>query len=160
VLTGTASRPLKPNQVPVNPPAHWEDPYIYQDLRGHWHLLAHVYNVVPFATTGINYISGHGFSEDGLSWNMTAIEPYGYNVSSLVLHKQPAVARDVWARFLTDRLWLQVTYDDGSHASVATRERPKLIFDEKTKEPGKRELTTTLPVLVMHESIFIELRIR
>jgi hypothetical protein len=29
-----------------------------------------------------------------------------------------------------------VTYVDGSHAPVATRERPKLIFDEHTKEPA------------------------
>ena len=43
--------------------------YIYQDLRGHWHLLAHVYNTAPFATTGLNYISGHGFSQDG-EWNV------------------------------------------------------------------------------------------
>ena len=39
---------------------------------------------------------------------MTLIEPYSYNV----------------------------TYDDGSHASLATRERPKLIFDPTTKEPA------------------------
>ena len=42
----------------ITPPAHWEDPYIYQDKRGHWHLLAHVYNTAPFATTKLNYISG------------------------------------------------------------------------------------------------------
>jgi hypothetical protein len=48
------------------------------------------------------------FALAGLNWNMTLIEPYSYNV----------------------------TYDDGSHASLATRERPKLIFDPTTKEPA------------------------
>ena len=36
--------------------------------------MAHVYNTAPFATTGLNYISGHGFSEDGLHWS-EASEP-------------------------------------------------------------------------------------
>eukprot|EP00040_Diaphanoeca_grandis_P022248 m.119183 g.119183 ORF g.119183 m.119183 type:complete len:551 (+) comp28720_c1_seq7:201-1853(+) len=95
------------NRAP-NPSATWEDPYIYQDLRGHWHLLAHVYNVVPFATSNSNYISGHGFSRDGLHWNISLVEPYSYNVS----------------------------YSDGTFANVATRERPKLVFDQRTKEPS------------------------
>ena len=84
------------------------DPYIYQDQRNHWHLLAHVYNTVPFKATGLNYISGHGFSFDGVHWNLSKVEPYSYNV----------------------------TYDDGTSALVATRERPKLIFDPKTREPS------------------------
>jgi hypothetical protein len=42
------------------------------------------------------FISGHAFSETGLDWTFTQtpLEPYGYNV----------------------------TYTDGSHASLATRE--------------------------------------
>ena len=64
-----------------------QDPYIYQDLRGHWHLLAHVYNTAPFATTGLNYISGHGFSEDGLHWS-EASEPSAA-LSSLLCCRRP-----------------------------------------------------------------------
>lgn len=66
------------------------DPYIYQDQRNHWHLLAHVYNTVPFKATGLNYISGHGFSKDGVHWNLTNIEPYRLrhlsNAEILFLH--------------------------------------------------------------------------
>ena len=40
-----------------------------------------------------------GFSQGKVRRNMSTIEPYGYNV----------------------------TYDDGSHASLATRERPKFV---------------------------------
>ena len=40
-----------------------------------------------------------GFSQEKVRRNMSTIEPYGYNV----------------------------TYDDGSHASLATRERPKFV---------------------------------
>ncbi len=39
---------------------------------------------------------------------MTLVEPYSYNV----------------------------TYDDGTHASLATRERPKFIFDPNSKDPS------------------------
>ena len=70
----SSALPINPTPLPLDPVAHWEDPYIYQDLRGHWHLLSHVYNTAPFATTGLNYISGHGFSEDGLHWS-EASEP-------------------------------------------------------------------------------------
>jgi hypothetical protein len=87
----------------------WEDPYIYQDKRGYWHLLAHTYTTAPFASTKINYVSGHGFSHDGLSWNISRIEPYSYLVN----------------------------YTDAAPAPVATRERPKFMFDEVTGEPSQ-----------------------
>eukprot|EP01052_Picozoa_sp_SAG31_P020836 SAG31_NODE_1584_length_7827_cov_2.129788_4_plen_364_part_00 len=82
--------------------------FIYQDLRGNWHMLAHVYNLAPYNSTKLNFISGHGWSKDGLHWNLSKVEPYSFNVS----------------------------YDDGTHALVATRERPKFVFDETSGEPS------------------------
>ena len=73
------------------------------------HLLAHVYTTQPYAPNQLNRIAGHGFSTDGLHWNLTAgVEPYSYNV----------------------------TYSDGTSALVATRERPIIVFDPKTNEPA------------------------
>jgi hypothetical protein len=53
-------------------------------------------------TPQCNFISGHLFSRDGLTnWTVSPTEPYSYNL----------------------------TYSDGSTGLVATRERPKLLFD-------------------------------
>ena len=95
---------------------HWEDPFIWQDMQGHWHILAHVYNLLPCGdgdpskvTAACNYTSGHIFSRDGLTnWNMADAEPYSLKIDN-----------------------------DGSAGLVATRERPKLLFDEITSEPTR-----------------------
>jgi hypothetical protein len=84
-------------------------------MRGHWHILAHVFNTLPCGdgdpskvTASCNYISGHLFSRDGLSnWTVAREEPYSFKIQ----------------------------YSDGSSGLVATRERPKLLFDEVTGEP-------------------------
>jgi hypothetical protein len=48
------------------------------------------------------------FSRDGLTnWSVSDVEPFSFNIS----------------------------YEDGSHGLVATRERPKLLFDAVSKEP-------------------------
>ena len=90
---------------------------VWQDARGHWHALAHVYTgskpcggTSPATiTTKCNYISGHMYSRDGLgNWTVSDVEPYSYNISYS---------------------------DGGSNSVVATRERPKLLFDSNTKAP-------------------------
>ena len=52
---------------------------------------------------------------------MTLIEPYSYNV----------------------------TYDDGTHASLATRERPKFIFD-KNRNPVYGPTYLCVIMLTLH----------
>lgn len=47
-------------------------------------------------------VSAHSFSADGYNWFMSSVPPYG----------------------------TQVELADGSHITVATRERPKLYFNE------------------------------
>lgn len=95
--------------------AAWEDPFLWQDSRGHWHALSHVYTATRTCgntsassiTSECNYISGHLFSRNGINWTVSDIEPYSFNIS----------------------------YSDGTGEIVATRERPKLLFDRATKEP-------------------------
>jgi hypothetical protein len=75
---------------------HWEDPFLFIDARG-FHILAHVYSMEAFPS---NTISGLAFSESGLDWTWSEVEPYGN-----------AVERT-----------------DGTVDHFATMERPKLLF--------------------------------
>jgi hypothetical protein len=51
----------------------WEDPFLYVDHRGSWHVLAHSWN-----HTDDFDISGHYFSPDGLSWTASTTQPFGH----------------------------------------------------------------------------------
>lgn len=79
----------------------YEDPFLYVDARGNWHLLFHVYTLDVPATCVNSTVSGHWFSPDGLSWTASPTAPFGNNVA----------------------------FTDGSAMTVATRERPKLLFN-------------------------------
>lgn len=61
--------------IDLHPPhGGWEDPFLFFDRRGHFHILSHVYSK---AGSGINNtISGHAFSVDGLSWTFSQTQPY------------------------------------------------------------------------------------
>ena len=84
-------------------------------MRGHWHALGHVFasekcgtSDPKSVTAACNPISGHLFSRDGLTnWTTSDVEPYSFAVD----------------------------YDDGTSGLLATRERPKLLFDATTGEP-------------------------
>jgi hypothetical protein len=81
----------------------WEDPFLFVDRRGHFHLLAHVWTSQPYVSSSVALpISGHAFSEDGLSWSFSAHQPYSNAVSRA----------------------------DGSVQYFATLERPKLLFGD------------------------------
>lgn len=55
-----------------------EDPFLWQDARGHWHILAHTWCAPAWPAFTI---SGHAFSEDLLHWTFSMVEPYGANVT-------------------------------------------------------------------------------
>ena len=57
----------------------WEDPYLWFDVRGNWHILAHAYTQSTYPVAG-NKISGHGFSKDGIKWHWGEDEPYSNTV--------------------------------------------------------------------------------
>lgn len=86
---------------------NYEDPFFFIDARGNWHILYHVYrtggesahNCTPGNDGAV--VSGHYFSQDGLSWITSPTMPY-LNV---------------------------ITLADGTNQLLTTRERPKMIFN-------------------------------
>eukprot|EP01050_Picozoa_sp_SAG11_P006274 SAG11_NODE_480_length_9107_cov_7.433171_2_plen_1065_part_00 len=101
-LTGRwTSRPIFAGVSPptVRPHKFWEDPVLFMDAQNHWHILAHCY--VPHYDESNDYVSGHLFSEDGLIWNESGVEPYRHTVS----------------------------FQGGQVQNFSTLERPKLVVD-------------------------------
>ena len=78
---------------------HWEDPSLWFDARGNWHVLYHVYCLLPYAQRH-ECASGHAFSRDGLDWVFSNVQPY----SGLV------------------------NFTDGTAITFSTRERPHVVF--------------------------------
>ena len=100
-----AQFPTKASLVANGVPGHYEDPILYMDRRGHWHVIWHVYNsTTPCGACTDSTVSGHHFSADGVEWHASKVQPYTNKVE----------------------------FTNGSVLTVATRERPKLIFDPIT----------------------------
>ena len=90
------------------PKGSYEDPNLYIDHRGHFHVLWHVYSVSEHPPHGHecvdSTVSGHSFSPDGITWYDSPIQPYT----------------------------TQILLTSGMTVTAATRERPRLIFDSST----------------------------
>lgn len=78
---------------------NWEDPYLWFDLAGNFHVMYHVYCLDPYSAHN-ECNAGHAFSADGWTWTFAADEPY----SGLV------------------------NFTDGTSHRFSTRERPHLVF--------------------------------
>eukprot|EP00049_Salpingoeca_infusionum_P001842 m.51412 g.51412 ORF g.51412 m.51412 type:complete len:389 (+) comp11238_c0_seq1:22-1188(+) len=102
----------------------WEDPFLFQDKRGNFHAIFHAYNAsTPCDACDSALVSGHMFSQDGVAWSSTTVQPYTHSVE----------------------------FTDGSSQVFSTRERPKLYFDPATGVPthiinGVNPRTTCPPV--------------
>ena len=58
----------------------WEDPFLWQDVRGAWHILSHTYTHQPGGPGVQNSISGHLFATDVTGpWHVSPVEPYACN---------------------------------------------------------------------------------
>jgi hypothetical protein len=79
---------------------HVEDPFLWVDQRGNWHIINHAYSNVQYTNCSGSDVSAHFFSEDGIIWSFSQ-QPYGHTVN----------------------------YDDGSSHTYVTLERPNLHFD-------------------------------
>ena len=77
-----------------------EDPYLYVDTRGNFHIINHAYNTGQRTNCTTSWVSSHFFSTDGITWGHSD-QPYGHTV----------------------------TFDDGTSHSYCTLERPSLVFD-------------------------------
>ena len=86
-----------------------EDPFLYFDARGHWHLLVHRYQFSdgPGVAPYDNLVSGHGYSMDGKAWEFSSVPPF----DSLISHHT------------------------GPATPYTSLERPKLRIDELTGLP-------------------------
>ena len=80
-------------------PNRWEDPTLWFDSSGNWHVLFHVFSLAPFAAHDERY-SGHAWSRDGHAWSIGQIEPLGGTIQ----------------------------FTDGTVETFATRERHQLVF--------------------------------
>ena len=62
-------------------PRVFEDPFMYIDQAGVWHVLWHVFNrTFPCGACMDNTVSGHHYSNDGLTWHESSPQPFGNTV--------------------------------------------------------------------------------
>ena len=79
-----------------------EDPFMWVDKRGNWHIVNHAYDISQLHHCASSAISTHFFSADGIDWHLlSGVEPYGHVVQ----------------------------FDDGTNHTYTTLERPFLYFD-------------------------------
>mmetsp|Transcript_17727 Transcript_17727/g.46280 ORF Transcript_17727/g.46280 Transcript_17727/m.46280 type:complete len:363 (-) Transcript_17727:1552-2640(-) len=79
---------------------HVEDPFMWIDKRGNWHIINHAYRNDEYERCGSSVVSAHWYSADGKAWTW-ASQPYSHTVQ----------------------------YDDGTSHTYTTLERPNLHFD-------------------------------
>jgi len=105
--------------MPLVTPSSWEDPSLYFDVDGNWHVMYHVYALEPYSS-GIETYSGHAFSVNGLDWTFDQTQPFGGMVS----------------------------FTDGTNKTFATRERPQLIFvgENRTTPVGMTSAVSPQPL--------------
>ena len=87
----------------VTPPK-WEDPTLWFDRRGNWHIVYHVWAAEPFEAHH-EPASGHGFSSTGTEWTFSTTQPFTGTVN----------------------------FTDGTSKQFATRERPQMIFTDAAR---------------------------
>ena len=58
--------PWSPLQVRLPQATDWEDPTLWFDRRGNFHIVNHVYSLAPFSAGEYTVASGHIVSRDGL----------------------------------------------------------------------------------------------
>eukprot|EP00038_Savillea_parva_P004727 m.141424 g.141424 ORF g.141424 m.141424 type:complete len:272 (-) comp11559_c0_seq5:35-850(-) len=80
-----------------------EDPFMYIDVRGNWHIINHAYDLSEYHDCGRSTLSAHVFSPDGKTWHMLEpnVEPYTHTVH----------------------------YEDGTSHTYTTMERPNAHFN-------------------------------
>ena len=100
--TPSLDKPWTPFATIAHPkmPYTVEDPVMWQDPRGNWHIINHAYNTGERTNCSTSHVSSHFFSADGKTWGHTD-QPYSHTVQ----------------------------FDDGTSHSFCTLERPNLSFD-------------------------------
>eukprot|EP00035_Acanthoeca_spectabilis_P030767 m.10833 g.10833 ORF g.10833 m.10833 type:complete len:409 (-) comp4362_c1_seq1:124-1350(-) len=87
-------------------PPDWlpEDPDMWVDPHGNWHIINHCYDNHEWENCSTSVLSSHFFSPDGKTWHFLnpPVQPYSHTVQ----------------------------YDDGSSHMFVTMERPNVFLDE------------------------------
>lgn len=111
-----------------DPDRNWEDPTLWFDRRGNFHILYHVFCLKPFAAHKECY-SGHAFSADGFAWSFSDVEPFSGTVA----------------------------FTDGTATTFSTRERPQVIFapGDKTTPVGFVGGVSSQPIGSMCDSCYL-----
>ena len=75
-------------------PAAAQDPFLWQDERGHWHLLMHA--------MGWSSVGRHAFSRDAITWEISEVAPYSADVTfedgtvqTMLRRERPQLVLDV-----------------------------------------------------------------
>ena len=118
--------PWSPVRIPLPRGAGWEDPTLWFDRRGNFHVINHVYSLAPYSAGKFRVASGHMFSHDGIEWHRAVIAPFDGVVAM----------------------------DDGSNITFATRERPQLLFadDDRTTPAALTSAVSSQPIGPMCDS--------
>jgi hypothetical protein len=95
------------NIVPKLSSGTQEDPFMYIDKKGNWHIINHAYDTSEWKNCGNSTLSAHVFSRDGKDWHMLKpdVHPYTH----------------------------EVHYEDGTTHSYSTLERPNLHFTAEVR---------------------------
>jgi hypothetical protein len=107
------------NKVFADQNIHVEDPFLWVDKRGNFHIINHAYDD-SVENCYTSTLSAHVFSPDGKDWHvlLPRVEPYSHTVE----------------------------YDDGTSFTFVALERPNLHFDQNgtlTHINLAADLTTT-----------------
>jgi len=85
---------------PPGMPYTVEDPFMYVDTRGNFHVINHAYNTAQRSNCTTSWVSSHSFSSNGTVWGHSD-QPYDHVVQ----------------------------FDDGTSHAYCTMERPSLVFN-------------------------------
>ena len=133
----------------LDTPPRWEDPSLWFDHRGHWHIIYHVYALEPYARHDERY-SGHAYSRDGIEWTFSDVEPFNGTVTGTAA-ATPAAAAAAAAASETataaaaaasgsghgsgaTKWGASPLHADRSTYQYATRERPQLVFADASRQ--------------------------
>jgi hypothetical protein len=101
----------------------WEDPTLWFDRRGNWHVIFHVFSLTPYAAHHELY-SGHAFSQDGILWRWSTEPQFGAPFNGTQ------------------------TFVAAPTTTYATRERPQMVFasEKRTTPVGMTSSVSSQPV--------------
>jgi hypothetical protein len=88
----------------LSTPPKWEDPTLWFDQRGNWHIVYHVWAADAFEKHH-EPASGHAFSRNGIEWTFSTTQPFTGTVD----------------------------FTDSGSKQFATRERPQMIFTDAAR---------------------------